>query len=84
MRCFTRFCGFLQNISINLFYCDLHTAPAASKVQWPVASSYIALGIVPWDKAWDTIDWNVLLMLADTMSTVEMFGHFHMPKPSFG
>lgn len=44
------------------------------------AALFIALGIVPWDEALGAVNWNVLLMLAGTMGTVEMFGRSQMPN----
>ncbi|WP_295580576.1 SLC13 family permease [uncultured Oscillibacter sp.] len=41
---------------------------------------FLALGIVPAREALSTIDWNVLLMLAGTMGTVDLFIRSKMPN----
>ena len=40
---------------------------------------FLVLGILPWGKAPGAINWNVLLMLAGTMATVELFIQSNMP-----
>lgn len=44
------------------------------------AALFIILGIVPATQAFEAVDWNVILMLAGTMGTVEMFGISQMPN----
>ena len=44
------------------------------------AGIFILLGIVPLGEAAETIDWNVLLMLAGTMGTVDLFIRSNMPN----
>ena len=47
-------------------------APAAALV-------FLVLGILPWGHAFGAINWNVLMMLAGTMATVELFIQSNMP-----
>ena len=47
-------------------------APAAALV-------FLVLGILPWSKIPGAINWNVLMMLAGTMATVELFIRSNMP-----
>ena len=44
------------------------------------AGIFILLGIVPLGEAAEAIDWNVLLMLAGTMGTVDLFIRSNMPN----
>ena len=44
------------------------------------AAIFIALGIVPAGEAAAAVDWNVLLMLAGTMGTVDLFIRSNMPN----
>lgn len=44
------------------------------------AGLFILLGIVPLGEAAEAIDWNVLLMLAGTMGTVDLFIRSNMPN----
>lgn len=44
------------------------------------AGIFILLGIVPLGEAAEVIDWNVLLMLAGTMGTVDLFIRSNMPN----
>lgn len=44
------------------------------------AAVFVALGIVPWEAAATAIDWNVLLMLAGIMGTVDLFIRSNMPN----
>ncbi len=53
-----------------------HRAPAALGA----AALFLALGIVPPARAAGAVDWNVLLMLAGTMGTVELFIDSKMPN----
>ena len=41
---------------------------------------YVALGIMPLQKVFDAVDWNVLMMLAGTMGTVSLFIESKMPN----
>lgn len=43
------------------------------------ASAFIALGILPLEKVFTTIDWNVILMIAGTMGIVSLFIESKMP-----
>ena len=44
------------------------------------AALFMVLGIVPAGEAAGTVDWNVLLMLAGTMGTVDLFIRSNMPN----
>ena len=44
------------------------------------AAIFVALGIVPVGEAVGAVDWNVLLMLAGTMGTVDLFIRSNMPN----
>ena len=44
------------------------------------AAIFVALGIVPAGEAAGAVDWNVLLMLAVTMGTVDLFIRANMPN----
>ena len=44
------------------------------------AAIFVALGIVPAGEAVAAVDWNVLLMLAGTMGTVDLFIRSNMPN----
>ena len=44
------------------------------------AAIFMALGIVPLGEAAAAVDWNVLLMLAGTMGTVDLFIRSNMPN----
>ncbi|MDX9917092.1 MAG: SLC13 family permease [Gudongella sp.] len=44
------------------------------------ASIFIILGILPLDKIFTTIDWNVILMIAGTMGIVSLFIESKMPE----
>ena len=54
-----------------------------SEHRWIVAPAtallFLVLGILPWKNAPGAINWNVLLMLAGTMATVELFIQSNMP-----
>ena len=54
-----------------------------SQKRWIIAPAFaalfMALGILPLDKAMGAINWNVLMMLAGTMATVELFIQSKMP-----
>ncbi len=51
--------------------------------RWIIAPAtalvFLALGILPWGEAAGAINWNVLMMLAGTMATVELFIQSNMP-----
>ena len=55
-----------------------------SEKRWIIALSaaalFIALGILPAGGALKAINWNVLMMLAGTMATVELFIQSRMPS----
>ena len=40
---------------------------------------FLVLGILPWREVFGAINWNVLMMLAGTMATVELFIQSNMP-----
>ena len=40
---------------------------------------FLVLGILPWREVFGAINWNVLMMLAGTMVTVELFVQSNMP-----
>lgn len=44
------------------------------------AAVFVVMGIVPAGEAAAAVDWNVLLMLAGTMGTVDLFIRSHMPN----
>lgn len=44
------------------------------------AAAFVLLGIVPVGEVADAVDWNVLLMLAGTMGTVDLFIRSNMPN----
>lgn len=44
------------------------------------AALFVVLGIVPAAEALSTVDWNVLMMLAGTMGTVDLFIRSKMPN----
>lgn len=44
------------------------------------ASAFVMLGILPVEKVFDTIDWNVILMIAGTMGIVSLFIESKMPS----
>ena len=43
------------------------------------AALFVVLGIVPASEAFGDVDWNVLMMLAGTMGTVDLFIRSRMP-----
>ena len=51
-----------------------------SHVALSAAALFIVLGIVPHSEALGVIDWNVLMMLAGTMGTVDLFIRSQMPN----
>jgi Na+/H+ antiporter NhaD/arsenite permease-like protein len=44
------------------------------------ASAFVILGILPIDKVFTTVDWNVILMIAGTMGIVSLFIESKMPS----
>ena len=44
------------------------------------AAAFVLIGIVPVGEVADAVDWNVLLMLAGTMGTVDLFIRSNMPN----
>ena len=44
------------------------------------AALFMVLGIVPFGEAFGAVDWNVLMMLAGTMGTVDLFIRSQMPN----
>jgi len=44
------------------------------------AALFLVLGIVPFGDAFGVVDWNVLMMLAGTMGTVDLFIRSRMPN----
>lgn len=40
---------------------------------------FVVLGILPFNKVWQAVDWNVLLMIAGTMGLVSLFIESKMP-----
>lgn len=40
---------------------------------------FVISGMLPWDKVWASLDWNVILMIAGTMGLVELFIQSKMP-----
>ena len=54
-----------------------------SEHRWVIAPAaaliFLVLGILPWGHAFGAINWNVLMMLAGTMATVELFIQSNMP-----
>ncbi len=55
-----------------------------SEKRWIIALAaaavFLALGILPFGEAFGAINWNVLMMLAGTMATVELFIQSKMPS----
>ena len=49
-------------------------------VAMTAAVAFMAMGIVPATEVGDIIDWNVLMMLAGTMGTVDLFIRSKMPN----
>ena len=45
-----------------------------------VAALYLVTGILPVDKIWPSINWNVLMMMAGTMIIVDYFIASRMPN----
>lgn len=54
-----------------------------SERRWIIALTaalvFLVLGILPWREVFGAINWNVLMMLAGTMVTVELFIQSNMP-----
>jgi Na+/H+ antiporter NhaD/arsenite permease-like protein len=54
-----------------------------SERRWLIALTaalvFLVLGILPWREVFGAINWNVLMMLAGTMVTVELFIQSNMP-----
>ena len=54
-----------------------------SERRWIIALAaalvFLVLGILPWREVFGAINWNVLMMLAGTMATVELFIRSNMP-----
>lgn len=54
-----------------------------SEQRWIIALAaalvFLVLGILPWGEAFGAVNWNVLMMLAGTMVTVELFIQSNMP-----
>lgn len=44
------------------------------------AALFVVLGIMPAERVFDAVDWNVLMMLAGTMGTVSLFIESKMPN----
>ena len=44
------------------------------------AGLFLVLGILPWSKFIDTINWNVLMMISGTMIVVDFFIDSKMPN----
>lgn len=74
----------MKIIAISLFvltYALLLTFP---KIRAFIAigsgAVFVALGILPMDKVFSTVDWNVILMIAGTMGIVHLFIESRMPE----
>ena len=74
----------MKTIALIVFiavYVLLLTFPKyRSYVALSAAALFIVLGIVPAGEAVGTVDWNVLMMLAGTMGTVDLFIRSQMPN----
>ena len=75
---------FMKIIAISLFvltYILLLTFPKI-RAYIAIASGavFVAIGILPIDKVLDTVDWNVILMIAGTMGIVHLFIESRMPE----
>ena len=40
---------------------------------------FVVIGVLPVGKVFQTVNWNVLMMIAGTMGTVYFFNESHMP-----
>lgn len=73
----------MKNIAIIIFiltYVLLLIFPKIrSYIALTSASLFILLGILPMEKVFNTIDWNVILMIAGTMGIVSLFIESKMP-----
>ena len=74
----------MKTIAISLFvltYILLLTFPKVrSYIALASASIFVLLGILPIDKVFTTVDWNVILMIAGTMGVVSLFIESKMPS----
>lgn len=73
----------MKNIAIIIFVLTYLLLLIFPKIRAYIAlgsaSLFIVLGILPLDKIFTTIDWNVILMIAGTMGIVSLFIESKMP-----
>ncbi|OLS02958.1 ArsB/NhaD family transporter [Tissierella creatinophila] len=73
----------MKNIAIIIFILTYVLLLIFPKVRAYIALgsalSFVTLGILPVEKAFTTIDWNVILMIAGTMGIVSLFIESKMP-----
>lgn len=75
---------FMKIIAISLFVLTYILLLAFPKIRAYIAIAsgavFVAIGILPIDKVLDTVDWNVILMIAGTMGIVHLFIESRMPE----
>lgn len=74
----------MKIIAITLFVLTYILLLLFPKVRAYIAilsgASFVAIGILPIDKVINTVDWNVILMIAGTMGIVHFFIESRMPE----
>lgn len=76
--------GFMKITAISLFVLTYALLLIFPKIRAYIAISsgavFVAIGILPIDKIFTTVDWNVILMIAGTMGIVHLFIESRMPE----
>lgn len=74
----------MKIIAISLFVLTYILLLAFPKIRAYIAIAsgavFVAIGILPIDKVLNTVDWNVILMIAGTMGIVHLFIESRMPE----
>jgi Na+/H+ antiporter NhaD/arsenite permease-like protein len=78
------FMGSVKVMAIVLFALTYISLLAFPKIRAYIALAsaaiFVALGILPSEKVFNTVDWNVILMIAGTMGVVSLFIESKMPS----